>query len=144
VPSSVFRRANDLCALQQEQLAFFGRFCKAPSSVFRRASDFCEFQQEHHFLPFGQLNRRRRRRREDLYRFPKARQQICNVIPTLHICRQASTYIGQEELVSRIALIIPQSGWLLCKHSSMFKLFFDPRIKIFMPNTLINMFQKCH
>jgi hypothetical protein len=38
---------------------------------------------------------------------------------------------GQEELV----LIIPQSGWLLSKHSTMCKLFCDPRIEISMPNS---------
>jgi hypothetical protein len=35
---------------------------------------------------------------------------------------------------SAIVLIIPQGGWLLSKHSTMCKIFFDPRNEISMPN----------
>jgi hypothetical protein len=35
---------------------------------------------------------------------------------------------------SAVVLIIPQGGWLLGKHSTMCKLFCDPRIEISMPN----------
>jgi hypothetical protein len=35
---------------------------------------------------------------------------------------------------SAVVLIIPQGGWLLSKHSTMCKLFFDRRNEIAMPN----------
>jgi hypothetical protein len=41
---------------------------------------------------------------------------------------------GHKELVSCIVLIIPLGGWLLSKHSTMCKLFFDPRNEISLPN----------
>jgi hypothetical protein len=42
--------------------------------------------------------------------------------------------IFRYSIVSAPVLIIPQGGWLLSKHSTMFQVFFDPRIEISMPN----------
>jgi hypothetical protein len=46
--------------------------------------------------------------------------------------KKVNDLIGQEELVN--CSLIPQSGWLLSKHTTMCKLFCNPRIEISMPN----------
>jgi hypothetical protein len=42
----------------------------------------------------------------------------------------ATLYLGQEDVV----LIVSQGSWLSRKHSTRFKVFFDSRIEISMPN----------
>jgi hypothetical protein len=52
--------------------------------------------------------------------------------PGSHLKGRTLRVIGQEELA--VVMIIPQGDWLLSKHSTMCKLFYDPRIEISMPN----------